>query len=142
MKKSRRPIRPAWAIYAFEWLATRAADLVVLDTKAHAVYFTARYGVPPDRLTAVFVGAEEEKFPPLDPLAPKDASEPLTLLFYGQFIPLHGIDRIIEAARMLDEGSVHAQILIGSGQEEDRMRKMLEARPIQLEWIPWVSTRT
>lgn len=133
----RNPV--AWLVYAFEWLATRAADQVVLDTEAHAEYFTLRYGVTRDRVTAIFVGAESDDFPVVDPLAPKDPADPLTVLFYGQFIPLHGIERIIEAAYMLDDGSIH-WILIGSGQEEHRMRKMLEQRPIQnLEWIPWVN---
>ncbi|MFP4247200.1 MAG: hypothetical protein ACLFQ1_08475, partial [Halochromatium sp.] len=33
----------AWLIYGFEWLATRAADKVILDTAAHAAYFGRRY---------------------------------------------------------------------------------------------------
>lgn len=37
----------AWLIHAFEWLVTRAADCVVLDTAAHADYFARRYSLRP-----------------------------------------------------------------------------------------------
>lgn len=133
---ARNPL--ARLIYAFEWLATRAADLVVLDTAAHADYFGRRYALAPRKLASVFVGAEPEKFPPLPPLAHKNPDEPLIVLFYGQFIPLHGIPTIIDAARQLDDGSVR-WVLIGKGQEEDAIRASLEHHPVQhLEWHPWV----
>lgn len=125
-------------IYAFEWLATRAADHVLLDTEAHAGYFARRYALPPYKLASVFVGAEPEQFPPLPPLAPKDPEEPLLVLFYGQFIPLHGISTIIEAARLLDDGRVH-WVLIGKGQKETTIRESLTRMPVRnLEWHPWV----
>jgi hypothetical protein len=53
----------AWVIYAFEWLSTRAADLIILDTEAHAGYFSRRYKLPSSKLSSVFVGAEPEQFP-------------------------------------------------------------------------------
>ena len=33
-------------LYCWEWLACRAADRVVLDTQAHADYFSLQYNVP------------------------------------------------------------------------------------------------
>ena len=33
----------AWLLYGWEWLACRAADTVILDTKAHGDYFVERY---------------------------------------------------------------------------------------------------
>lgn len=127
----------AWLIYVFEWLSTRFADCVLLDTAAHANYFARRYALPPHKLVSVFVGAEPEQFPLLPPLAPKTPGEPLCVLFYGQFIPLHGIPTIIEAARRLDDGSVR-WVLIGKGQEEGAIRESLVREPVRnLEWHPW-----
>jgi glycosyltransferase involved in cell wall biosynthesis len=134
---SRNPL--AWLIYVFEWLATRAADRVVLDTAAHADYFVRRYSLPSHKLASVFVGAESERFPPLPPLKPKEPQEPIIVLFYGQFIPLHGIPTIIKASRQLDDGSFR-WVLIGKGQEEAAIRASLEREPItNLEWYPWVA---
>jgi hypothetical protein len=45
-------------LYAWEWLACRAADLVMLDTRAHADYFVSRFKIDDKRTSSVLVGAE------------------------------------------------------------------------------------
>lgn len=128
----------AWILYAVEWLACRAADRIVLDTSAHASYFATTFGIPRNRCDAVWVGAEPEVFPEVAKYpAPADGRR--IVLFYGQFIPLHGIDTIIQAARET-RGEPIRWILIGSGQEDARIRKMLEDTPLpDVERISWVS---
>jgi len=123
-------------IWAWEWLACRAADRVVLDTCAHAAYFARTFGVPESKLAAVIVGAEPESFPTL---AEPCVTDPAPIvLFYGQFIPLHGVDTIIDAARIAKNESID-WVIIGSGQEEGRIRALLDADPLpRLKWIPWV----
>lgn len=128
----------AWFLYAMEWLACRAADRVVLDTRAHAAYFTEKFGLSEGRCDAVWVGAEPEAFPLVMEEAPSAAGERI-VLFYGQFIPLHGIDTIIRAARKT-HGQPIRWVIIGSGQEGERIRKMLDDTPLpSVEWISWVS---
>lgn len=128
---------PAKLVYLLEWLACRAATTVVLDTDAHARYFVERYGVDPDHIARIFVGAEPEAFPP-DASSPALRERPL-ILFYGQFIPLHGIETIVRAA-MSAEAADFDWILIGKGQEEARIRNLLGDRlPGNIEWIPWVN---
>lgn len=126
----------AWLLYSIDWLACRAADRVVLDTRAHADYFVEKFGISHKKTDAVFVGAETEVFraKPIE----RDPEQPFTVLFYGQFIPLHGIPTIIEAARLLENEAIR-WVLIGKGQEEKRIVEMLDSHPLpQLEWIPWV----
>lgn len=136
MLSARNPL--AWGVYAIEWVAARAADRIVLDTAAHADYFARRYGIPRDKLVSVIVGAEQEHFPRAPPLAPPVPGMPARVLFYGQFIPLHGIQTIIRAAHRLDDGSIE-WVLIGRGQEADNIRRMLAEAPVRhLTWIPWV----
>jgi glycosyltransferase involved in cell wall biosynthesis len=128
----------AWGLYALEWLATRAADRIVLDTEAHSDYFARRYGVAREKLASVIVGVEQQRFPPAPPMRRKSPDEPMRVLFYGQFIPLHGIPTIIRAARQLDDGSVE-WMLIGRGQEDALVRRLLTEQPIRnLSWTPWV----
>jgi glycosyltransferase involved in cell wall biosynthesis len=131
---ARNPL--ARLIWAWEWLACRAADQVVLDTAAHADYFAQTFGVPTSKLAAVWVGAEPEAFPRVD--EPCDAGRTPMVLFYGQFIPLHGIDTIIRAVR-LTRGEPIDWVIIGKGQEAGKIRALLEADPLpRLRWIPWV----
>lgn len=133
----RHPV--ALFLLAWEWLACRAADLVVLDTRAHAEFFRNRFGLRRNKTANVFVGAESGKFrtATADVAAVKSETD-ISVLFYGQFIPLHGIDTIVRAAQMA-KGRRIRWTLIGRGQEEHRIRDMLGASwPPNFEWIPWV----
>jgi glycosyltransferase involved in cell wall biosynthesis len=126
-------------LLAWEWLASRAADLLVMDTRAHADYFARQCVLGPERVATVWVGTEEERFAPAPDGRPSpSASAPLTVFFYGQFTPLHGIETIVAAARMGTPGEIR-WILAGRGQEEERIRALLDAEPVpDLEWIPWI----
>lgn len=125
-------------LHGWEWLATRAATLTVLDTRAHAGYFRDRYGLAEERLASVFVGVEPDRFARLPPPQPREPDTPFLVLFYGQFIPLHGIDTIVKAARLL-RGQPVQWVIIGQGQEEQRIRAMLDDVPLpNLTWLPWV----
>ncbi len=128
----------AWMLYVWEWLACRAAWRVVMDTGAHADYIVRLYGIAPEKTASVLVGVEAEAFPP-SAAEQRDGDE-LTVLFYGQFIPLHGIETILKAA----QASVAAPIrwiLLGRGQEEDKIRSLLAEAPANVEWIEWVEYR-
>lgn len=62
----------------------------------------------------------------------------VSVLFYGQFIPLHGVDTIIKAAQLLENECVQ-WVIIGKGQEESRIRRLIDLHPLEnLIWIPWV----
>jgi glycosyltransferase involved in cell wall biosynthesis len=122
-------------LFAWEWLACRAAALVLLDTRAHAEHFARTFRLPPERVAAVFVGAEPEAFP-ASPLP--QANGPVRVLFYGQLIPLHGVETILEAARNARDEDFE-WTLIGEGQEGGLVRRRLAEEPLdRLRWIAWV----
>ena len=127
----------AWLVWAWDWLACRAADLVLLDTLAHARWFQSEFKLQLGRTDAVFVGAEPDAFAPL-PNAGAETGGPIRVLIYGQFIPLHGIETIVAAAARTAPDR-YSWTIIGTGQEDARIRKLLEAHPIpHLRWITWV----
>jgi glycosyltransferase involved in cell wall biosynthesis len=126
----------AKVLHAWESLAFRAADVVLLDTDAHAHFFADEFGRGArDDVASIFVGAEPA-------FAPRPRSESddarATVLFWGQFIPLHGIDAILDAARASDAKRFRF-VIVGDGQEAPRIRARLAREPIaNLEWIPWI----
>jgi hypothetical protein len=64
----------------------------------------------------VWVGAEVEHFRVPEPASPGAApGAPLRVLFYGQFIPLHGVDTIVEAARLMAEDPVSGRSSAAAG---------------------------
>jgi glycosyltransferase involved in cell wall biosynthesis len=116
----------ARVLTAIDRRALRAADLVVADTRAQADFFAQLADLPPKRLAVCFVGAEERVFQP--GWAPE---EPLTAVFVGKLIPLHGLETILEAARLAPDLRLR---IIGQGQLDG----LLESRPTNVEWTRWV----
>lgn len=131
----------ARVIRGIEWLAVRLADAAFLDTAAHATRMEALFGLAPGTLAHVWVGVEREHFDALaaiPPDAPATAAPEINVLFYGQFIPLHGIPTILDAAGLLRDAPVRWR-LIGHGQETARIQEMLQRSPLpRLEQVDWV----
>jgi glycosyltransferase involved in cell wall biosynthesis len=97
---------------SLERLAVRSADAVLLDTEAQVAFFSERMDVEVERFRCVPVG---EEYPGL--AATTDAApECLDVLYFGTYIPLHGVDVIVEAARLLDGDDRVRFTLIGDGQ--------------------------
>jgi glycosyltransferase involved in cell wall biosynthesis len=117
----------ARALKAVDRRALRLADLVVADTHANADFLAEVGEIPRSKVEVCFVGAEERLF-----RAGWRPDDPFRALFVGKLIPLHGVDIILEAARLAPEIPFR---LIGSGQLEE----LLDARPDNVEWIPWVN---
>ena len=131
----------AWLVYAAEWLAVRLADAPFMDTATHARRMERLFGLPPGRCGHAWVGVEQAAFAPhpdAPAAAPEGPGRSTLVLFYGQFIPLHGIGTIIEAARLLQDRPVQWRI-VGRGQESARIRAMLDRHPLpRLRWDDWV----
>jgi glycosyltransferase involved in cell wall biosynthesis len=119
---------------AWEWLACRAADRLLMDTRAQARFLEQAYRL--SGVEAVPVGAEPEAFPPVERAVRTE--DPVRVLFYGQLIPLHGVETILQAARATRDEPFE-WTLIGDGQEAERVRRFLEENPLdRLRWVRWV----
>ena len=106
-------------------IAFRNADLVVADTEAHARFFADELGVEPDRLEVALLGAEDALFRP-----GWQPEEPFHVLFVGKLIPLHGLETILAAARLVPELPFR---IVGSGQ----LDALLEDAPGNVVHVPW-----
>jgi glycosyltransferase involved in cell wall biosynthesis len=122
----RRGSLAARALAALDRHALGAADLVVADTRANAEHLASIAGLPASHVEVCLVGAEDRLFRP-----GWSPHEPFTFLFVGKLIPLHGLETILAAARIAPELRIK---LVGSGQLEP----LLESRPANVEWVPWV----
>lgn len=105
-------------LLAWERKLFQSADRVIADTSVHADFFSDALGVPQEKLSVVYVGAEESLFRPNE-ARQKTPDEPFEVLFYGSFIPLHGAEFIAEAARRYRGPPVHWRF-IGKGPSRAR----------------------
>jgi glycosyltransferase involved in cell wall biosynthesis len=130
-------------LWHFEKACLRRADLIIVDTDCQGDYYAEEFGLPRERFITVLVGAEPQFSP--DPPSGDDATDLLgppdgapIVLFYGQLIPLHGVETIIAAAQ-LARGSGARWVIIGRGQLENLLRaRRIESLQPAIEWIEWV----
>jgi len=121
----RRGSFAARVLAAVDRRALRLPDLVVADTDANADFLAGLAEIPRSRVRTCLVGAEERLFHP--GWRPDDSFH---TLFVGKLIPLHGLDVILEAARLAPELQVR---VIGTGQLDELMKE----RPPNVEWREW-----
>lgn len=125
-------------LFASEWLASRLATRLFLDTDAHARRFESLMKLPAGRVGAVPLGTDPVRFRPRAGVP--TVHTPLRVFFYGQYIPLHGLETIVRAARLLEQrGVAVAWELAGTGQEHARITALIESLGVrsirQLGWI-------
>ena len=130
----------ALLLYILEWLSSRAANQLFMDTRTHAEYFEKLYHLPSNSMRHVYVGAESDLFNKKRII--QKPKEVFTILFYGQFIPLHGIDTIVHAAKFIENSQESVRwIIIGKGQESSRIDSLIKEigiRSIQrISWVPY-----
>lgn len=111
---------------SFERLGFARADLVLVDTWEHARYLADFFGLPPARFQRSFVGEDDECFPPAQTRTRQ--GEGFRVLFFGTYVPLHGIEAIVEAADQLREEPQVEFVLIGQGQLYPQIRRDAEGR--------------
>ena len=125
-------------------LAIRAADLIIVDTAAHARRYATEYGLDLARAVIVPVGAlDPGARPHPNPLPEGEGAElsPLRVLYFGGFIPLHGVPVILEAAsRLSPEEGIEIE-LVGEGQQAAEAeaflgRTRLPHVRLQRGWMP------
>jgi len=98
------------------------ADHVLLDTRSHVDYFVETFDLPRARFDAIPVGCSDDIFTPQPPPLGND---PLRVLGYSTFLPLHGMDVVLNAAAQLAGEPVEMK-LIGDGPLHAQMRELAE----------------
>ena len=127
----------AWHNKNLDRISFNLPDLVIADTDQHASFYSDGFGVAPQKIKVLPVGFDEETFRQ----APwRDRGERLEILFYGSFLPLHGIDTIIDAAAALIGEKVRFTLL-GDGQTLGAAKERVVSKGLEnVRFTPGVST--
>ncbi len=100
-------------VYRYERWVLYHANIVLTDTSSHKAYFSRLFHLPLEKIHAIPVGADEKLFnPAVCPSVPPP--EKFEVLFYGSFLPLHGVDIILQAALILKEEPIHFLLIGGN----------------------------
>lgn len=119
--------------------ALRAAHVVLVDTEASKDYFSQIFRLPLWRLRSAPLAIGSQPFREVRGYERADGE--FRVVFMGTLIPLHGINVILEAARLLHDAPQIKFILIGDGQMGGEVaRAMSEGRLANLIWHrQWLS---
>jgi len=123
-------------IHSLEAIACHLPDLFILDTDVYASWFTKAYGIPPSRIRLVPLGADDRVF---KPSKLEKADNLFLCTYYGTFVPSHGLEYIIEAARLLSKDrSIHFE-LIGRGPNRDKILALAQSyNLVNVTFVEWI----
>jgi glycosyltransferase involved in cell wall biosynthesis len=121
-----------------EKIGLRLPDMLIQDTQEYVKWYERSYGIPAQRFRLVPIGADDRVFKPVETTDLPDPNHTL-VVYYGTFIPNHGVTDIIKAARLLsDVADIHFE-LIGQGPERDRCMAMAEEYGLEnITFIDWM----
>ncbi len=107
----------AWWNFKIDSWAFRFSDLVLADTHSHKDYYCQKYGLPSQKVEVLPVGFDDDIFKPDLKERLEKKKNRFNVLFFGSFLPLHGVETIVHAAEIIkNEDPSIGFHLIGSGQ--------------------------
>ena len=113
----------------------RLADRVLLAEAGTIDFFAGELGVPREKMVRVFIGADDAVYMPGDE---PGSDEPFVVVHWGKYIPLHGMEVILHAAKTLEGQPIQFR-LIGEGQLYPSIRALAESLALRnVEFIGWV----
>jgi len=105
------------------WLSCFLSDEVLAMNEGFRDFFIKYFKVPKIKLHIVRNAAMEEIF---YPAKIEQNNEKFIVMYHGGFIPLHGLDYVIEAANKLKDHSDIYFKFLGNGQEYDKITKYVK----------------
>lgn len=130
----------AWYNRRIDCLSMRLPDLVLADTEIHARYYSREFKAKASRIAVLPVGFDESLFNNHRPKAPCVNDNKYTVLFFGSYVPLHGVETIVKAAALLKDRSDIAFRLIGEGQTYPGAKALADKAMLSnVEFMPRVT---
>jgi glycosyltransferase involved in cell wall biosynthesis len=96
----------------------RSADLILVDTFTSRDYYHTQLSIPKEKMRVLYVGCNEKLFFPRD----VKINENL-ILYYSSYMPLHGVDVVVKAAKILENSGLKF-LIIGAGQEYQKIQSL------------------
>lgn len=125
----------------FEWMCLRFSGRCLTDTWLHEEFIATRFGIPREKIDVVYVGAVPGGDSP-EHQTDSDGvtgNKPLSVLFYGTFLPLHGMDVVLRACKLLEGRPIEFRIIGGRGKPLARFLALLdELKPGNVTHDMWV----
>lgn len=111
-------------LYFFDKFECALSKIILLDTYSHIKFFHEKFNINLKKVKRVIVGARDDMYYPQPKVKMKENE--YIVGFWGSFIPLHGVDYILRAAKLLIPYKDINFILTGDGQTYEENLKLAE----------------
>ena len=116
-----------------------APDLVCWDTSCHVDFCAEYLDVPREKLRVLLTGTDEKVFKPVVEEPPANPDGPFKVLYHGAYLPLHGTEYIVEAARMTQDEGIEWSFLGWGAYKAETEAKAAGIKNIKfLDKVPYV----
>lgn len=110
------------AVAALERITLRLPDYHLVGTNQFIELYSDMYGIPNERFVRLPPGADSDWFYPREGI---EKRETFTVLYWGNFLPHHGVGTILGAATEL-RNEPYEFVFLGSGPETERYQRMAD----------------
>jgi glycosyltransferase involved in cell wall biosynthesis len=129
-------------LFFFDKYSCKWSDIVLLDTNEHIDYFVKKYELDKKKFRRVFVGGDDTIYYPIKKKREERKEKEkrkFTVLFYGSFIPGHGIKYILKAGKLLEKEKDIQFLILGIGQTYNEMVDISkELGNKNVEFVGWI----
>ena len=126
----------AYKNYLKDKIAFKNSDIILADTEEHKKYFVEKFKLSADKVKVLHIGVNCNDFYPQN--IEKDTDR-FVIGFYGGFIPLQGVQNILNAAKILSDEKEIVFKLIGNGFEFEIAKDMISKENISnVELLGWI----
>lgn len=120
-----------------EKIAFRLPDILIQDTLPYIDWLQQTYEIHPDKFRQVPIGVDDRVFQAAPGEKPNDGI--FRVVYYGTYIPNHGVQYIIEAARLLKDDKFIRFDFIGQGPDKIKARTLANEYNLQnVNFIEWM----
>ena len=130
-------------IFQYERAILQSSDLILTDTGLHKTFFQKTFNLCSAKVFAVPVGTDEDVFIRNDSLRDFANNTPFEVLFYGSFLPLHGMEIILKSAAMVRDHPIHFTLIGGNKRRRAEINRMIQRFGLKnlthLDWVKFES---
>lgn len=94
--------------WLLDWFSCKLADIVLLDADEHAKYFMKTFKIRPEKLKRILVSCDDSVMYPREN---KNLYDYFLVHFHGTYIPIQGVEYIMEVANILKNENIKFNIV-------------------------------
>ena len=126
-----------WLLHSLESIAYRLPELLIQDTENYVSWLISEYKLDEQRFRLMPTGADDRLFAPIDTASVK--KDIFRVLYYGSYIPNHGVPYIMESVRSLKDTRDIMFICVGDGPDKANAEKFAAVHNLpNVEFVSWL----